>query len=165
MKRLLCAAALALAASPVFAADVGVSISVGQPGFYGTIDIGDYHPRPRLIYSEPVIVHRARYDYQPIYLHAPPGHVKHWRKHCRSYGACGRPVYFVNSDWYERRYVPAWRERHREHWRDRRDWRDERRDDRRDWRHERRDERNDWRHGRDDDRRDHRDHERGRGRD
>jgi len=38
-----------------YAADVAISISLGQPGFYGQIDIGDYPP-PRLVYAEPVIV-------------------------------------------------------------------------------------------------------------
>jgi hypothetical protein len=42
--KLLAASLLALSAS-AFASDVGVSISVGQPGFYGRIDIGDY-PAP-----------------------------------------------------------------------------------------------------------------------
>ena len=42
VKRLFIAAALTIAAaSPALAADVGVSISIGNPGFYGRIDIGD----------------------------------------------------------------------------------------------------------------------------
>lgn len=49
MRRLMFAAALAAMTVPVFAADVGVSISIGQPGFYGRLDIGDY-PQPQLIY-------------------------------------------------------------------------------------------------------------------
>ena len=43
---------------------------------------------------------------QPIYLHVPPGHEKKWRKHCREYDACGRPVYFVQDNWYNDVYVP-----------------------------------------------------------
>ena len=31
-------------AAPTFAADVGVSITVGQPGFYGQLDIGNAPP-------------------------------------------------------------------------------------------------------------------------
>ena len=42
MKRFLSAAALAAMTLPALAADVGVSISIGQPGFYGHIDIGDF---------------------------------------------------------------------------------------------------------------------------
>jgi hypothetical protein len=29
----------------------------------------------------------------------PPGHAKDWKKHCKHYGACGVPVYFVQDDW------------------------------------------------------------------
>jgi hypothetical protein len=36
----------------------------------------------------------------------PPGHEKHWNKHCAEYNACGRPVYFVRDDWYNNEYVP-----------------------------------------------------------
>lgn len=90
----------------------GVSISVGEPAFYGRIDIGNYPP-PRLIYSEPVVVRRVRTWYPPIYLRVPPGHVKHWYRHCDAYNACGRPVYFVEDDWYRDVYVPRYREHHR----------------------------------------------------
>ncbi|MGH8491627.1 MAG: hypothetical protein ACRERR_00750 [Moraxellaceae bacterium] len=113
MKRFLYAASLMLAAAPVMAADVGVSVSVGQPGFYGTIDIGNY-PRPQVIYAEPVVVRPVPVGvvYQPVYLHVPPGHAKKWSKHCGAYNACGRPVYFVQDDWYNDTYVPVYRERH-----------------------------------------------------
>ena len=46
MKRFLCAMAVATVAAPALATDVGVSVSVGQPGFYGRIDIGSL-PRSR----------------------------------------------------------------------------------------------------------------------
>ena len=49
MKRFLFAMALASATVSAFAADVGVSVSIGQPGFYGRIDIGSL-PQPRLIF-------------------------------------------------------------------------------------------------------------------
>lgn len=113
MKRILCAATVALAATSAFAADVGVSVSIGQPGFYGTIDIGNYS-RPQVIYAQPVVIQPVRigYEQEPIYLRVPPGHAKNWRKHCGSYNACGRPVYFVRDDWYNNTYVPQYRERH-----------------------------------------------------
>ncbi len=111
MKRVLFAMVLAITAFPVFAADVGVSVSVGQPGFYGRIDIGNAPP-PRVIYVEPVVVQRVEVVRPPIYLHVRPGHEKKWSKHCRKYNACGRPVYFVRDDWYEDEYVPHYRERH-----------------------------------------------------
>ena len=102
--------ALAFAVSAQ-AADVGVSISVGQPGFYGQIDIGNF-PRPQVIYPEPVVIAPAPVHYGPIYLRVPPGHEKHWAKHCHEYGACGRPVYFVRHAWYNDVYVPEYHARH-----------------------------------------------------
>jgi hypothetical protein len=110
MKCLLFAVALA-ATSTVYAADVGVSINFGQPGFYGQIDIGDYPP-PRLIYRKPVIIERVTVVRPPIYLHVPPGHAKNWRKHCHEYNACNERVYFVQNKWYENEYVPRYQERH-----------------------------------------------------
>jgi len=94
------------------AADVGVSISVGDPNFYGRIDIGGY-PQPQLLYPEPVIIEREVVHGPPIYLRVPPGHAKHWSKHCRQYHACGRRVYFVRNNWYANEYAPRYRERHR----------------------------------------------------
>ncbi len=97
----------ALAAASVQAADVGVSVSVSEPGFYGRIDIGDV-PRPELIYARPVVIQPAPVHVvrEPVYLHVPPGHAKKWRKHCHRYHACDRPVYFVKERWYRDVYVP-----------------------------------------------------------
>ncbi len=108
MKRSLLAVALCLAAAPALATDVGVSVSVGQPGFYGRIDIGTF-PNPRVIYAEPMVIHAPRPGVpvpRPIYLHVPPGHAKNWRKHCSKYNACGQPVYLVQESWYKDVYVP-----------------------------------------------------------
>jgi hypothetical protein len=73
-----------------------------RPGIYGRVDIGGAPP-PLLVYPEPVVVVRPpqSVQVQPIYLHVPPGHAKHWSKHCREYNACGLPVYFVKSAEYE----------------------------------------------------------------
>jgi hypothetical protein len=111
MKRLFFATTLAIAA-PVHAADVGVSISIGQPGFYGQIDIGGF-PAPRLVYPEPMLIERGPIHHPPVYLHVPPGHAKNWSKHCREYNACGERVYFVQDTWYQNEYVPRYQERHR----------------------------------------------------
>jgi hypothetical protein len=124
MKRLLFAATLLAVTAPAIAADVGVSISIGQPGFYGRLDIGDY-PQPQVIYRQPVMVERVVMDRPPIYLRVPPGHAKNWRKHCKKYDACGERVFFVRDSWYQREYVPRYQERQRDH-------RDEGRGDRRD---------------------------------
>ena len=131
MKYLFFAAALAAVAAPAIAADVGMSLSIGQPGFYGRINIGDF-PQPRLIYQQPRVLYHAAMHRPPIYLHVPPGHAKNWRKHCREYNACNERVYFVQDNWYSREYVPRYQERHG----NRQDRRDERRDDRRDDRHD-----------------------------
>lgn len=101
---------LAAYTAPALAQDVGVSISVGQPGFYGRIDIGDA-PRPRIIYAEPRIVEYVRVEEAPIYLHVRPGHARNWKRHCHEYDACGQRVYFVNDNWYNTVYVDHYRER------------------------------------------------------
>jgi hypothetical protein len=144
MKKLFVALALTIAAATVApaSAEVGISIRVGEPRFYGQLDIGDrYYGRPPLIYSEPVVIERRYRRVAPIYLVVPPGHARHWQSYCGRYNACGTPVYFVRNDWYRDVYAPRYRERQA------RDWRD----DRRDSRHDRGDRRND-----NDDRWDHR---------
>ena len=111
MNRMLIAAALAAATTTAFGADVNVSVQIGQPGFYGRIDIVDYPP-PLLLYPEPVVIAPVPVGVlrQPVYLRVKPGHAKDWRKHCRKYDACGQPVYFVQDDWYSTVYVPQYRE-------------------------------------------------------
>ena len=67
-------------------------MQVGEPDFYGRIDIGNF-PQPRVIYRQPVVIQAlpmGQMVREPIYLYVPPGHAKHWRKHCREYNACGR---------------------------------------------------------------------------
>jgi hypothetical protein len=115
MKRFCFVAAFAAitASTPALAAHVGVSISVGEPGYYGQIDIGNV-PRPVLVNPRPVIIQPAPAGVvaEPIYLRVPPGHAKNWRKHCARYNACGRPVYFVQDSWYNTVYVPQYRHEH-----------------------------------------------------
>ncbi len=136
MKVVLSILIMLLLAASAQATDVGVSISVGQPGFYGRIDIGNA-PRPELIYTQPVIIAPPPQAVEaPIYLRVPPGHAKHWKKHCHEYNACGRPVYFVRDKWYNDTYVPHY-QKHREEYQKERhgeggDRKDDRRDDRRD---------------------------------
>src|SRR5260221_6188980 len=110
MKKILYVALFGACAAPAFAGDIGVSISVGQPGFYGQIELGNVPP-PQLVYSRPVVIRQAPefVSAPPIYLHVPPGHEKHWSKHCAQYNTCGRPVYFVRDDWYNTEYVPRYR--------------------------------------------------------
>ncbi|CAM5218974.1 hypothetical protein CDEF62S_05484 [Castellaniella defragrans] len=115
IKNLMMAAVLVAVAAPA-GAQVGVSISVGEPGFYGQLNIGGA-PAPQLIYPQPVVIAPAPQfvGAPPIYLRVPPGYAKHWSQHCARYGACGRPVYFVRDDWYLNRYVPYYRGRHGGH--------------------------------------------------
>ena len=113
MKRYVVSLLLAAATLPAFAADLGVSVTVGQPGFYGRIDIGNAPP-PVLIYPQPVVIQKV-YVAQPpppLYLHVPPGHAQKWSKHCHKYDACSRPVYFVKDDWYNNVYVPHYQQVH-----------------------------------------------------
>lgn len=118
MKRMFIVAALATAAVPALA-QVGVSIGIGDPGFYGQIVIGNAPP-PRLVYAQPVVVAPvpAYVGAAPIYLRVPPDEIDDWRDHCEEYRACGRPVYFVRDDWYRDAYAPYRREHRgaREQW-------------------------------------------------
>lgn len=134
MKHVMTAAVLIAASLTSLPSQAGVSISVGEPGFYGQIDIGGYPP-PQLISPQPIIVQPVPVAAPPIYLRVPPGHMKHWDRYCRQYGACGRQVYFVRDDWYNRVYVPHYHEYHHDNGRHegwKRDHRDDRHDDRRD---------------------------------
>lgn len=98
LPRLAAIAALASLAGLASAQNVGVSVSINQPGFYGRVDIGD--SRPVLVYPQPVIVHQGPVAVvqRPIYMRVPPGHSKNWARYCGQYRACGQPVYFVRDD-------------------------------------------------------------------
>ncbi|MEK8031171.1 hypothetical protein AACH06_10125 [Ideonella sp. DXS29W] len=54
--------------------------------------------QPRVVVAQPV---------QPVYLWVPPGHQRHWSRHCHRYNACGVPVYFVKESWYRTHVAPA----------------------------------------------------------
>ncbi len=122
MKHLMIAAAVVIASlsAPALAADVGVSVSIGQPGFYGRLDIGGY-PQPQVIYGQPRVIQRGYETREPIYMRVPPGHAKNWRKHCRKYNACNERVYFVRDNWYNHEYAPRYQEQHRNQRDDRHD--------------------------------------------
>lgn len=81
--------------------DLGIKVILEKeiaPGVYGRVELGNdshpdvYYEQPRLIVKESKYA-RSR----PVYMHVPPGHAKHWDKHCNKYHACGRPVYFIRS--------------------------------------------------------------------
>ncbi|MBL0089515.1 MAG: hypothetical protein IPP44_23700 [Ideonella sp.] len=85
------------------ATNVGVSIGISQPGVYGRIDVGRF-PQPAVVVPQPVWVQPPRMvvspPAEPVYLWVPPGHRKHWHRHCAQYRACGVPVMFVQDRWY-----------------------------------------------------------------
>jgi hypothetical protein len=111
MKRFSLAAATALTtmitAAPAWSAvDVGVGVTIREPGVYGRIEIGNTPPPP-VLYPQPVIIQRPVAVVAappPLYLYVPPGHAKNWGKHCHRYIACGRPVYFVQESWVQERW-------------------------------------------------------------
>src|ERR1700722_8912581 len=84
--------------------DIRVMLS-GQvaPGVYGQVQIGNDRPPP-VVYAQPMLIEPQDAPPPPVYLHVPPGHARNWRKHCREYNACNRPVYFVRSAEYEPDY-------------------------------------------------------------
>jgi hypothetical protein len=99
-RNLIAALVLCAAAVPAFA-DVGISI--GEPGFYGSIDLGG-GPPPAVYNPAPVIAGPAVVGAAPLYLRVPPDHQRDWAHHCAAYNACGRPTHFVKEDWYRDHY-------------------------------------------------------------
>ena len=105
----LAAFAFTAAASAWSAVDVGVGVTIREPGVYGRIEIGTNAPPPPVIYRQPVVIAQpvVVVAEPPMYLYVPPGHAKKWGKHCYKYDACGRQVYFVREDWVRTQYVQA----------------------------------------------------------
>jgi len=129
MKKILFPAAILVlsAVSSAYAGgNIGIQLGISgevAPGVYGNVIIGDRHPN--YVYPEPIIIHETREVREPIYLHVPPAHARHWDRYCEQYRACDRRVYFVRSseyrDFRDERYLERKEERHEE-------WRDEHRD-------------------------------------
>jgi hypothetical protein len=110
---LLSALTCTLLAPLVRAQSISVNATISGeivPGVYGQVMLGRAPPPP-VVYAQPIIVQPAPVvvgaaPVEPIYLHVPPGHAKHWKEHCHEYHACNRPVYFVKSAEYEPGYRP-----------------------------------------------------------
>ena len=110
MKQLLIAAAVVAATiTSAHAADVGVPLTVGQPGFYGQIDIGNF-PQPQVINPQPVIILRGRTSARRFifaYRRVTPNIGA-------STAACTTPaasaLFFVQDNWYNREYVPRYQD-------------------------------------------------------
>lgn len=102
--------ALLLAAGMCRAGDLNIHVMLSgevAPGVYGQVHIGN-EPAPPLVYAQPMLIEPQAAPPPPVYLHVPPGHARNWRKHCREYNACNRPVYFVRSE----EYNPAYEREH-----------------------------------------------------
>lgn len=84
--------------------DLGINVVLEgeiKPGVYGRVELGN-NSHPDLVYTQPrVILVEKEHHYAPVYLHVPPGHAKHWAKHCAEYNACNHPVYFIKSSEYD----------------------------------------------------------------
>jgi hypothetical protein len=113
MKHFLIAVAIAAVSitfnTTAVAADIGVSINLGQPNFYGRLDPSGY-PQPRVIYRQPKAIQQVPMNQPPVYMRVPPSQAKNWRKHCNRYNACGERVLFVQDNWYKRDYAPRYQE-------------------------------------------------------
>ena len=112
MKKLLVVAALAIGTigSAMAQPSVGLSIGINQPGVYGQITIGSL-PAPALVAPQPVIIAPGAVGVPPAYLYVPIVEQHNWRRYCRKYNACSKPVYFVREDWVRERYAhehPGW---------------------------------------------------------
>jgi hypothetical protein len=95
-------------------AQVGVSVNIGDPGFFGAININGGEPPPPVVYEQPVVAAPVVgiAPPPPIYLRVHPGYERRWGYYCQFYNACGRPVFFVRDDWYMNAYAPRWRHDH-----------------------------------------------------
>ena len=101
-------ASLLFASLAAHAGEPTVSVTVSgeiTPGVYGEVQIGNAPPPPVVFVKPMIISPRPHHDEdRPIYLNVPPGHARHWARHCREYNACNRPVYFVRTAEYEPGY-------------------------------------------------------------
>ena len=98
--------ALLLAAGVCRAGDLNIHVMLSGevvPGVYGQVQLGNERAPP-LVYAQPMLIEPQAVSPPPVYLHVPPGHARNWRKHCREYNACNRPVYFVRSEEYNPAY-------------------------------------------------------------
>jgi hypothetical protein len=111
MKKLLVAAlTMGAIGSAMAQPSVGLSIGINEPGVYGQVDIGNL-PAPALVAPQPVIIAPGAVSASPAYLYVPVAEQHNWRRYCRKYDACGKPVYFVREDWVRERYShehPGW---------------------------------------------------------
>lgn len=124
------ATSLSVFGTAALAADVVVK--VGEPGYFGRIEVLDA-PKPVLISTEPVIIQRERMINEPTYVYVPADQRTNWAANCSKYEACGRPVYFVEDRWYNDVYVPHYKSRHQMKSEAKAEFKDEKREAKRDY--------------------------------
>jgi hypothetical protein len=97
-----------LLASPAMA-QVGFTIQLGQPNYYGGLNLQGY-PNPQFYNSSPILIQPTGVGYgQSVYLRVPPDQRQNWRNYCGRYNACNQRVYFVQDNWYDSVYAPRYR--------------------------------------------------------
>lgn len=84
MKRLFLVVAAAIVSAPALAGpQVGVSVSIGQPGWVGQIDVGPparvYAPPAVVVVPQPVYAPAPVVVHQPVYVRAAPYAPRNWR--------------------------------------------------------------------------------------
>ena len=98
----------ALLGSPGLA-QVDFSIQLGQPNYYGGLNIQGF-PNPQFYNYSPVLIQPLSPEYsQPVYLRVPLYQRQSWGSYCGRYNACQRKVYFVRDNWYRSIYAPRYR--------------------------------------------------------
>lgn len=91
-----------------------LTISYGEPGWYGRLELGPDYPRPQRVYGELRLGKRFVTSHRlPVeFYHVPRIHYLRWGEFCRLYHACNKPVYFVTNRWYNTTYSPAYLKKH-----------------------------------------------------
>jgi hypothetical protein len=113
MNRSLAALALiAIGSAAPLLAEVSAPVTLGEPEFYGRLELDEGYYRPRVVHDRPVVLDRRFQNMAPIYVRAPRDQYRDWRRHCAKYDACERPVYFVRDEWYTQIYAPRYRQLH-----------------------------------------------------
>ena len=98
----------ALLGSPGLA-QVDFGIQLGQPNYYGGLNIQGF-PNPQFYNCSPALIQPLSPEYdQPVYLRVPLYQRQSWGSYCSRYNACQQNVYFVRDNWYRSIYAPRYR--------------------------------------------------------
>jgi len=102
------------------ARDVNIGVSIAgefQPGVYGQVNVNTM-PSYSTMYAQPtVVVQQPIYavPVAPVYMHVPVVQAQNWSNYCGYYGACSRPVYFVQPRYPQGHYYEHGRSHHHGH--------------------------------------------------